>query len=212
MYFVYVIENLINDKMYIGQTCNPEQRKAQHLSGSETGCLAIHNAIKKYGRESFTFVLLEALSSIYLANVREEYWISYLGTVRPGGYNLRHGGRAGGKPSLETRNKMRLSQLGKKQSEEQKEKRAAKHRGRKNTQATIEKMRLAAKSKPSEKCSMFGKKRPKEWIERCKKWSIKTHCKRGHPLHGKDADVWISSKGHPNCRKCRRFMRSGPVN
>ena len=56
--------------------------------------------------------------------------------------------------SKETKLKMRLSSLGKKhphkgyiQSEETKEKRAKKHRGRKNTKETIKKMSLAAKGK-----------------------------------------------------------------
>lgn len=140
-------------------------------------------------------------------NYREQYWIQVLDTMSPHGYNLRFGGDAGGKPGPEAVEKMRQSHLGIKQSVETIRKRAESNRGRKNTPETIDKMREAAKNKPPEKCSMFGKKRPKEWIERCREWSTKTHCKRGHPLSGPDSDVYVAKDGKRDCRACKRERR-----
>lgn len=207
MYYIYVIENLIDGKMYVGQTCDPKERERRHLNGYETGCVALHNAISKYGKANFEFILLEGGLSLEESNEREIYWIHTLNTMRPQGYNLRYGGEAGGIPGFEARERMRLAQLGKKQSKEQIEKRAASHRGRKNTPETIERMRTAARNKSPEKCSMFGKKRPKEWIEKCREWMTKTHCKRGHPLEGKGSDVYIDKNGKRDCRACKRERR-----
>ncbi len=211
MYFIYVIENLINGKKYVGQTCNPKERERRHLNGYETGCIALYNAVNKYGKKSFDFSLLEKVSSIEEANQREQYWIQHIGTMSPNGYNLRYGGEAGGKPSPETIEKMRQARLGQKQSEETKRKRADSHRGRKNSPETIERMKQAAKNKPPEKCSMFGKRHSAETRRKMSISSIQEYCKRGHPLRGPKADVWISLKGHPNCKKCRCFVRSGTV-
>lgn len=211
MYYIYVIENLINGKMYIGQTSDPDVRKRRHLNGYETGCHALYNAVSKYGKESFDFNLLEQIETIEQANNQEKRWIEALGTMSPNGYNLRYGGDAGGKPSLETIEKIRQANLGRIQSEEEKSKRAASHRGRKNTSETIEKMRLAARNKSPEKYSMSGKKHSAETRYKMRISSIKSHCKRGHPLSGPVSDVFISKSGIRNCRICRRFRRSGTI-
>ena len=33
-----------------------------------------------------------------------------------------------------------------------------------------------------------------------------THCKRGHPLTGPEADVWVNKQGKPWCLRCRREL------
>lgn len=111
MYFIYMIENLVNGKIYIGQTSNPETRWKKHRKADLSSPL-IHRAIRKYGRENFDFVLLEKCDSLELANVREVFWIRHLGSVSPDGYNLKEGGDGGGLDSLETREKKRFSKLG----------------------------------------------------------------------------------------------------
>ncbi len=149
MYFIYVLENRINGKRYVGQTKNPSIRKRQH-SYSSSKCPYIANAIQKYGWDNFEFIVLEEHEKLSKANRKEKYWIRKLNTLSPNGYNLREGGDAGGKPSQETIEKIRKANLGRVQSEEEKEKRAASHRGRKNTPETIEKMRVAAINRPPE--------------------------------------------------------------
>jgi group I intron endonuclease len=210
MYFIYVIENRVNGKMYVGQTRNPRARRHQHFS-AKSGCPYVKNAIRKYGKGNLNFRIIEECGTLEIANAQEKFWIKSLNTLRPFGYNLRVGGEAGGFPSQETREKMRLSQLGKKQSRETIEKRAAAHRGRKNSPETIERMRRAANNRSPEKCSMFGKKHSAITKQKMSLSQMKTHCKRGHPLDGPGSDVWISKDGNRNCRACRRFLRSGTL-
>ena len=210
MFFIYVVENLINGKMYVGQTMNLDTRRRSHFSPSSK-CPYISNAIQKYGKGNFDFILLEKHEDLDQANKREIYWIKDLNTLSPNGYNLREGGDAGGKPSQETIEKVRVSNTGKKQDPAHVAKRAASNRGRKNTPETIEKMRIAARNKPPEKCSMLGKKRPAEWTERCKQWSTKEFCKRGHPMFGDGADVAVYPDGKRECRRCIRARRKEKI-
>ena len=54
---IYCIENLLNHKKYIGLTKNSiAERMAKHIQAakSEEGFL-LHRAIRKYGKENFTF-------------------------------------------------------------------------------------------------------------------------------------------------------------
>jgi group I intron endonuclease len=210
MYYIYVIENKINGMQYVGQSKDPEARKRQHFSAG-SDCPYVKNAVRKYGEENLDFIIIEKCQTLEEANSREVFWIRKLGTLRPNGYNLREGGDAGGAPSLETRKKMSRAQLGKKQSEETKRRRAESHRGRKNSPETIERMRQSARKRPPEKCAMVGKKHTTETRRRMSQNHTKEYCKRGHPLRGPGSDVWISPKGHPNCKRCRRFVRSGTV-
>jgi group I intron endonuclease len=54
---IYKIENLINGKIYIGQSIEIEQRWKKHLAASDD--FLIHKALRKYGKENFSFTILE---------------------------------------------------------------------------------------------------------------------------------------------------------
>lgn len=56
---VYSVINLINNKIYIGQSIDVERRWLQHRYGK--GNIILRNAIKKYGIENFTFNMLDIL-------------------------------------------------------------------------------------------------------------------------------------------------------
>lgn len=63
--FIYKITNIINSKIYIGQTSKSiEERWKGHKF--HKGCTALHNAIKKYGENNFKIdILCIELNKIY---------------------------------------------------------------------------------------------------------------------------------------------------
>lgn len=99
---IYKITNKLNDKVYIGQSVDINARWRQHINAKDN--YAIHNAIKKYGKENFSFeILLECPAE--MLNVWERDMIALYDCISPNGYNLTEGGE-GYKCSEETRLKM----------------------------------------------------------------------------------------------------------
>lgn len=93
---IYLIKNEVNDKMYIGQTIQPvEKRFKQHLKllkSSEKQ--AIHKAIKSIGKDRFSYeILATGIESYEKLNELEEFYIKQYNTLSPFGYNLCPGGR-----------------------------------------------------------------------------------------------------------------------
>lgn len=88
---IYIIKNLINSKVYIGQSINAKQRWAAHLSNARLNrsWSAIDQAIKKLGAENFYYEIIE---TVHNYNEREIYWIKYYNSVLPNGYNYCLGG------------------------------------------------------------------------------------------------------------------------
>lgn len=89
---IYIIKNKINNKVYIGQAVNPQQRFISHISRAKTNAdhSAIHDAITALGKENFYYEILEQNIENY--NEREQYWIKYYNSIVPNGYNLTQGG------------------------------------------------------------------------------------------------------------------------
>lgn len=85
--WIYKITNNINGKIYIGQSVSPARRFNSHISGTLNS--AIHNAIKKYGEENFSFDIIEGPIQNY--NEREIYWIKFYDSYNTG-YNRTIGG------------------------------------------------------------------------------------------------------------------------
>jgi group I intron endonuclease len=92
--FVYCILNLINLKCYIGKANDPSHRWAVHKANARNGSpYVVHNAIRKYGVESFLFYVLgeyESEQAAYKAEV--EYIQQYKSTTDEWGYNMTRGG------------------------------------------------------------------------------------------------------------------------
>lgn len=92
---IYKIENLINGKVYIGQSIDIQYRFRNHKSESfnpksNAYNTAIHRAIRKYGVDNFSFEVIEECDQDKLRE-REIYWIDYYGSFG-NGYNLTSGG------------------------------------------------------------------------------------------------------------------------
>ena len=87
---LYKIENLINHKVYIGQSIHPQKRWVEHCYHANAGDdnLPIHLAIKKYGKESFSFEVLEWNKDY---DRREAELIQQYNSLIPNGYNILDG-------------------------------------------------------------------------------------------------------------------------
>jgi hypothetical protein len=66
---IYKTTNLLNGKIYIGQDTN---NNPNYMGSGKI----IRDAIKKYGKSSFTKEILEECETIEHLNEREIYWIS----------------------------------------------------------------------------------------------------------------------------------------
>lgn len=99
--YVYKITNIVNGKVYIGQTKRSiRQRFLRHMCDGEKEKLATHfaNAVKKYGRDNFECEVIEIVDNQNDADAKEMYWISeYHSDDTRYGYNMSPGGfRCGG--------------------------------------------------------------------------------------------------------------------
>ena len=82
---IYKIENLLNHKCYIGQSIHIEKRWQEHCRNSTKSIIS--RAIKKYGKENFSFQVLEECDKDQLAEKEIEY-IHKFNTITPNGYNI----------------------------------------------------------------------------------------------------------------------------
>lgn len=94
---IYRITNLINNKVYIGQSININKRTKEHfykaeLESGQDYNSPLHRAIRKYGEENFLVELLEECSVEDL-DEREKYYIKINNSIIPNGYNISHGGQ-----------------------------------------------------------------------------------------------------------------------
>ena len=108
----------------MGKSKNPVARFAKHIKIAETYLesdnhfQAIHGSIKKYGKENFSFDIIEVCDEANV-NEKEIYWISLFKTQdKTYGYNLTSGGDGAINRSEDAINKQRLKILGRKHSPE----------------------------------------------------------------------------------------------
>jgi len=111
---IYKITNRIDGKIYIGQTVRRLERRWKEHCDKSSHCLALHNAIAKYGAENFTVEQIDVACSVDELNAKEKYWIAFYNSVAPNGYNLTSGGESGKEMSPESREKLSESKRGKK--------------------------------------------------------------------------------------------------
>lgn len=90
--YIYQITNLINGKIYIGQTNNIQKRLANHRCSNDPN-MVIARALRKYGVDNFKFeVLLRGLTPDE-ANQKEIEFIKEKNSLVPYGYNVATGGK-----------------------------------------------------------------------------------------------------------------------
>ena len=87
---IYKITNKINGKMYIGQSNDIERRFKEHQTKGESSRIPVDVAIQKYGKDNFTYEIIEECSLDEL-NKQEQFWIQCYKT-KLFGYNCSDGG------------------------------------------------------------------------------------------------------------------------
>ncbi len=90
---IYKITNTVNGKVYIGQTTQKlYKRWADHCSSVNKSCKALHNSIKKYGKDAFICEAILSCVNKDNLNWAESYFIKFYNSFGEFGYNLSEGG------------------------------------------------------------------------------------------------------------------------
>ena len=85
---IYKITNLVNGKVYIGQSQDIYSRWKEHkYARNKRECFALYGAFKKYGLDNFSFEIVEECSRDML-NDREDYWQEYF-HAKDFGYSIK---------------------------------------------------------------------------------------------------------------------------
>lgn len=88
MRFIYVITNLINGKVYVGQTKDPNCRKRGHWYAAKKGFKThLYDSMRYHGVDNFEFCVIEECEP-GSSDDRERFWIAhYDSTNHSNGYN-----------------------------------------------------------------------------------------------------------------------------
>lgn len=133
MYSIYVIQNKINKKIYVGQTKNFKARKARHKYEAFTKLnkKPLYQSIRKYGFNSFEFTEIDFASPKDIDEL-EMFWIQFFESNKEqNGYNLSDGGKPLKDPKIIKNKKPPM--LGKKHSQETKDQMSENQAGNKNS-------------------------------------------------------------------------------
>ena len=146
---IYKIRNLLNGKVYIGQSINFNKRFSDHRLkiANKKYKHPLYDSMRCYGIENFEFIVLEWINDVSKLNEREQYWMDYYQSYTPEfGYNIAIGA-IGVKHSEETRKKLSDINKGKRHSDESKKKMSLSHKGKIRTEEHRKHLSEAMKGK-----------------------------------------------------------------
>jgi group I intron endonuclease len=108
MYSIYIIQNKITEKVYVGQTISGESRLRNHkylLNKNIHKNQYLQNAWNSYGSNAFEFYILDSFNTKEEMDEAEIFYIKWYKDLSLS-YNLTNGGEGGGTHSSESRIKM----------------------------------------------------------------------------------------------------------
>ena len=106
---IYKITNLVNGKIYIGQTVqkNPMMRWYGHTACARKGKHShLYNSMRKYGIENFVWQLIDTANCLDDLNAKEKYWLDFH-RAESDVYNARE---AGGNKLHSAESKLRMQE------------------------------------------------------------------------------------------------------
>ena len=167
-YTIYIHRNKINNKLYIGQTCQTPEKRWDNGRGYKTS-ERFYNAIQKYGWNNFEHIILYTNLSLEQANQIEQQLIKNLHTTDPQyGYNITKGGK-NFHHSEETKRKIG----------------EANHIALQGTKWTQEHRQLISKMFMGEGNPFYGKHHTEETKEKISKSRKGKRAGEQHPFYGK---------------------------
>lgn len=106
--YIYKFTHIESGRSYIGQTIqDPNQRRLEHIADSRytTKEYHFHNALRKYGINSFTFEVIANAADLDELNLLEEQYVNRYDSIN-NGFNIR---QAGGNKLHSEESKKRMS-------------------------------------------------------------------------------------------------------
>jgi group I intron endonuclease len=91
---IYKFTHLESGRSYIGQTIqDPNRRRLEHICDSRhtKRTYHFHNALRKYGIDSFSFEVIAKASDLKELNSLEEYYVTKFDSIQ-NGFNIRNPG------------------------------------------------------------------------------------------------------------------------
>lgn len=110
--YIYKIINTITERVYIGKTNNPSQRKRKHFSLLRSGKhfnRYLQNSYFAHGEEVFLFEILKEISDEEDWEDVEKHYIKLHNSLIPNGYNVSEGGKGGSYSYTERNEKQKKS-------------------------------------------------------------------------------------------------------
>ena len=158
MWHIYLIKNLVNNKLYVGKAANVRQRWNVHKSKARQVNFKypLHHAISKYGIENFSITILYSYELEADSLERERQLISQFKIDGYCLYNITDGGEgtSGWKASDATKKKMSVAASGKEFTEEHRRNLSLSkqnfvpwNKGKPHTEVTKKKIGLANKGR-----------------------------------------------------------------
>ncbi len=110
---IYKITNLINGKIYVGQTRQKLSVRWRQHGYTYSRSSGLKGAIAKYGKENFSVEGLFQTDCQKILDLKESEYINQFNSLSPNGYNLTTGGEGGYVRSEETRRLLSEANRGK---------------------------------------------------------------------------------------------------